>query len=819
MSEAGSDEMGEKSAAVAATAALALGLSAAASTAESTYQKPPAAVQAVLNAPPAPLVNFSPARDRMVLIDWIRYPPIEDLARPMLRLAGLRLNPKTNGPHSPRRYVGFRIRNVADGKEIVVTVPEGAHLGTPVWSPDSSHFAFSHTRADGMELWVANAATGQARKMEKVRLNGALGFLFRWMPDGKSLLCQTLVSKDPPPEPNTTPTGPVIQESFGDKSPVRTFQDLLKNPHDEAMFEYFTTSRLTMVEIDSGRVRHVGEPAMFLNVQPSPDGKFLLTSQVRKPFSYQLTVGAFPKRVDVLNLRGEIRKTLADLPAEEKVPIGGVPIGPRSIEWIPTEPATIQWVEARDGGDPKRKVPYRDQIRVWSAPFEGDPTDLARTEHRYTGLSWLENGVQGLLYEYDRDRLWRRTRLIDRKGDNENAHVLWDLSINDRYGDPGSPAFKTLPNGFSAVRVKNDHLYLLGDGATPEGERPFLDRLSLKTFKSERLFQCAPGAFEDVLMVVGDDAARFITRRESPSEPPNYLLHTVGKDKPKPLTDFKDPTPQIRGIKKRLVSYQREDGVPLSFELYLPPNYKEGTRLPTIVWAYPNEFGDAATAGQVSGSADHFTTLAGTTHLFFLLQGYAVLDNVSMPVVGNPETVNDTFVEQIVAAAKAAINKAVELGVTDPDRVGVGGHSYGAFMTANLLAHSDLFRAGIARSGAYNRTLTPFGFQSERRTLWEARDVYSKLSPFMYADRIKEPLLLVHGEADNNPGTFPMQSERLFHAIKGTGGNVRYVVLPNEAHGYVSRESVEHTLFEMMGWFDRFVKNAGPRAKPVGSSD
>jgi dipeptidyl aminopeptidase/acylaminoacyl peptidase len=274
------------------------------------------------------------------------------------------------------------------------------------------------------------------------------------------------------------------------------------------------------------------------------------------------------------------------------------------------------------------------------------------------------------------------------------------------------------------------------------------------------------------------------------------------------LTHYKDPAPQLRSIKKELVTYKRPDGVQLSFTLYLPPDYKPGERLPTIVWAYPLEFNDAGTAGQVVGSPNLFTTLNGNSILFMLTQGYAILDNATMPVVGDPETVNNTYIEQIVASAKAAIDKAVDMGVTDRNRVGVGGHSYGAFMTANLLAHSDLFRAGVARSGAYNRTLTPFGFQSERRTLWQAPEMYARVSPFMYADKIKTPLLLIHGEADNNPGTFPVQSERMYQAIKGNGGTVRLVLLPLESHGYVARESVEHVLYEMISWFDRWVKPA-----------
>jgi dipeptidyl aminopeptidase/acylaminoacyl peptidase len=384
--------------------------------------------------------------------------------------------------------------------------------------------------------------------------------------------------------------------------------------------------------------------------------------------------------------------------------------------------------------------------------------------------------------------------------------------VLDRYGDPGTPVHMTLPSGHQAIWQSGDTIFLIGRGASRTGEHPFLDRLDLATRKTERLFQSEADAYESVAALVSEDGPQFITRRETPREPPNYLLRTAANRSGQALTHFTDPTPQLRGITKQLVTYKRPDGVQLSFTLYLPPGYKQGERLPTIVWAYPLEFTDAGTASQVTGSANHFTTLGGISHLFLLTQGYAILDGATMPVVGDPETVNNTYLEQIVASAKAAIDKAVDLGVTDRNRVGVGGHSYGAFMTANLLAHSHLFRAGVARSGAYNRTLTPFGFQSERRTLWEAPEMYLRVSPFMYAHKIKTPLLLIHGEADNNSGTFPVQSERLYQAIKGNGGTVRFVSLPLESHGYQARESIEHTLYEMITWFDRYVKNADGRA-------
>jgi len=475
---------------------------------------------------------------------------------------------------------------------------------------------------------------------------------------------------------------------------------------------------------------------------------------------------------------------------------------------------------------------HRDRILMLKAPFSGSPTELVKTEHRFGGLQWGEKGGLAFVSDYDRNRRWRRTFLLNADNPAESPRLVWSLSVQDRYNDPGTPVFRPLPSGHRAILQSGDWIYLSGSGASPEGDRPFLDRFNLKTLKSERLFRCDTKSYETVVALLSDDGTQFITRRESPTEPPNYYLRTLaeafasagsgssgtasaGASEPamKALTQFPDPTPQLRNIKKELVTYMRPDGVQLSFTLYLPPGYKEGTRLPTVVWAYPVEFTDPAVASQVTGSTQRFTTILGPSHLFFLLSGYAILDNAAMPVVGDPETVNNTYIEQIVASAKAAIDKAVELGVTDPDRVGVGGHSYGAFMTANLLAHSDLFRAGIARSGAYNRTLTPFGFQNERRTLWEAPELYIKVSPFMNAHKINEPILLIHGEADDNTGTFPIQSERMYQALRGNGATVRLVMLPHEAHGYAARETIEHVLYEMISWFDKYVKNAPPRGK------
>jgi dipeptidyl aminopeptidase/acylaminoacyl peptidase len=781
--------------------------------AQTSYQKPPKDILDVLAAQASPSVSVNPPRDRMLLLQRAQYPSIGELAEPMLRLAGYRINPQTNAPHRTPKIVGMALKTIPDGRETKINLPANARFDVPSWSPDGKQFAVMNITTSGVELWVGDAVTGKLRRLSGVTINAAYGEALQWMPDSKTILCQTIVaSRGPIPAAPVVPTGPNIQENYGKVSPSWTFQDLLRTPHDEKLFDYFAASQLAFVDSSNGKATNFGKPNIYTSVDVAPDGNHFLVVSNHRPYSYLLPASSFPKEVEVWNRGGQVIHKLASLPLQDQVPIEGVPTGPRSYAWRPTEPATLVWAEALDGGNTRSKTSPRDRVLMLKAPFNGQPVELFKTEHRFAGVTWGEKGGLVMIRDYDRSRRWGRSFMLNADDPSQQAKLVWDRSTQDRYNDPGNPVMKRLANGQMVIMQHGDHIYLSGQGATKTGDRPFLDRFSLSTMKSEGIFRCDENSYESLVALLADDGTRFMTSYETQSTPPNYFVRTAGSDTKLALTNFPDPTPQLRGIRKQLIRYKRQDGVDLSFTLYLPPGYKEGTPLPTVLWAYPIEFNDADVAGQVSGSTHRFTTISGYSHLFFLLQGYAVLDNATMPVVGSPETMNNTYVEQIVASAQAAIDKAVEMGVTDRNRVGAGGHSYGAFMTANLLAHSDLFKAGIARSGAYNRTLTPFGFQSERRSLWEASEMYLKVSPFMSAHKIKEPILLIHGEADNNAGTHPVQSDRMYQAIKGNGGTVRYVTLPYESHGYAARESVEHALWEMLNWFNKFVKQTQPTA-------
>lgn len=791
----------------------------------SGYLTPPRVIVDILDAAPAPTVIVSPDHRLVALLDRRSMPTIADLAEPIHRIAGTRINPRTNGRQQRTGSVfGITLRAISDGTDRKITVPLNAKIGNVSFSDDGKRLSFTNTRENGIELWVADTATGQARLVSgNERLNETGGDPIDWLKDGTTLVVQLVpAGRGPAPAETRVPTGPNIQENQGKAAPAETYEDMIKSSHDEDLFEYYFTSQLATIDTATLRKTLVGKPGILENVTPSPSGDYILVSRLKRPFSRLVPLNGFPKEIEIWNRRGELVKKIADVPSSEFIPIGGVEPGPRNCRWRPDQPATVTWVEALDGGNSKNKVPFRDNVLALAAPFSGEPIAVAKTEWRFGSLSYTEKGI-ALLGESDRATRRTRTWILEA---GAQPRKLWERRQQDAYTNPGTPVVRRDSGagrqggggggGFGGlvgglIQQNGDSIYLIGTGSSPDGDRPFLDRLDLKTLKSERLFRSAEKTYESIVAPLDADAKSILTEYETPADPPNYYVRDLAAGTKRALTQFKDPTPQLAGVEKQFITYERKDGVKLSGTLYLPAGYKKGERLPLVMWAYPREFTDTDTASQVSGSSYRFTRVTGISHLFLLTQGYAILDNPTMPIVGAGETANDTYVDQLVASAEAAVNKVVEMGVADRDRIGVGGHSYGAFMTANLLAHSDLFRAGIARSGAYNRTLTPFGFQSERRTFWEVPDIYGRMSPFFYANKIKAPILLIHGEADDNSGTFPIQSERFYMALKGHGATVRYITLPFEAHAYTARESVFHTLAEMINWMDKYVKNAGQR--------
>ncbi|MEN3032407.1 alpha/beta hydrolase family protein [Chromobacterium amazonense] len=822
----------------AATLAACAMLPAAASAAG--YQQPPANILKVMRAPSLPGPSISPTKDSMLLVAWQEYPSIARVAAPYLKLAGTRVEPANRSKHdTPGGYgiapcaESFKLVALPSGKETAIALPAGACPDAPIWSADGKRFAFANTTKSAVEVWVGDVASGRIRKLPGIRLNPMLNDELQWMPDQKTLLVKAVPAKlGPAPAKEAGPEGPNVQEADGEKGQSSTYEtrDTLNSPHDEALFDYYAASQLLLVDAASGKATPLGQAALYDGVAPAPDGKHILVSSVRKPYSYVTTYQRFPHEVQVWNISkpGRIAiHTVASLPLADRVPVHGEPLGPRDFFWRATEPATLLWAEALDGGDWQNTVPARDKVMMQRAPFTAAPVEVLRTTQRFAGIDWTERADTALVHEIDLNKHWRQTRIVNIDDAKQAGKLLWDMSFDNKYADPGSPVHRTLANGERVIQLEGDAIYLAGAGASPQGNRPFLDKLNLKTGESQRLFRSDKSAYERFIGL-SSQSGSFLTWRQTPTEAPNAFLRKLGSpisaDKgeavfsstPSVVTHIVDPTPELRQIKKRLVKYKRADGLELSFTLYTPPGYKEGTRIPAILNAYPLDYADAASAGQVSGSQQTFTRLY--QYKYLLLAGYAVIDQASFPVVGDPKAAYDSYLDQLKMDAEAAVNEAVKLGVVDPDRVAVTGHSHGALMTANLLAHTDLFRAGAATSGSYNKTLTPFGFQSERRSVWEAPDVYRKVSTFFYADKLKAPILIVHGTDDANPGTTPLQASKFFEAIRGNGGTTRLVMLPHEPHWYAARESNEQLVYEMLNWFDKYVKNAPPRAQKTAQA-
>ncbi|HXN98681.1 MAG TPA: prolyl oligopeptidase family serine peptidase [Candidatus Acidoferrales bacterium] len=815
--------------------ALCAGVAAQSSSPASGYDLPPKNILDVMRAPSPPMPLVSPTHDAILLISLQDYPSISRVATPFLRLAGARVEPKNHSKHDTPGGYGitpcarsFELVRLDESRQVPIALGDGACPGEPVWSADGKRFAFVNIATDAVELWIGDGKTGEVHQVPGARLNPMFGDEMQWMPDQKTLLVKLVPDGmgSPPPEP-IVPPGPSIQETTGEKGQSSTYEnrDTLANKHDEDLFDYYAASQLAFVDAATAAIVPIGKPGNYDSLDPAPDFHSILVTSIHKPYSYVTTYDRFPQEVEVWDTKDRahvVVHTIASLPLADRVPIHGVPLGPRDFSWRAYDRATLIWAEALDGGDWNVTVPARDKVMLQKAPFDSPAVEITGTEQRYVGVTWGEQPNVALLYEFDNNRHWRRTFIIDVDHPERKPTLLWDLSTDERYANPGNPVTRQLANGFSVVRMDGDSIYLAGVGSSPDGDRPFLDRLDLKTQKSERLFRSDKTSYEQFLAFTGTGTGVFLTWHQSPTEPPNAFVRSLGNALAAPaageavfastavaLTHIPDPTPEVRAIKKRLVKYKRADGLDLSFTLYTPPGYQEGTRVPTILYAYPLDYADASKAGQVSGSQETFTRLR--QYRLLLLAGYAIIDNASFPIVGDPKKAYDTYLEQLVADAKAAVDEAVRLGVADPNRIGVTGHSHGALMTANLVAHSDLFRAGVATSGSYNKTLTPFGFQNERRSVWEATDVYMKVSPFFSADKLKTPLLLMHGAEDANPGTTPIQSVKLFEAIRGNGGTTRLVLLPHEPHWYTAMESNEQEVYEMLRWFDKYVKNAPPK--------
>ncbi len=778
----------------------------------SGYKEPDNKITNILDTPNTPQISVSPAGNVALMVEYTSMLTLEDLAEPLVKLAGHRILTRFNVKKRNYFTKSINLLDLKTKEMKQIKTPEGARFGFPIWSPDGKHFAAALYKAGGSSVWLFDPVKGTGKQITPNRLNSILYGPFWWSNDSKHIYVPMWHEKRGlPPVAPVIPETPEIQETDGQVSQVRTYQDLLQSAYDEKLFEYYASSQLYKIDIKTGRKAKFGSAGLISYISISPDEKYTVAKILETPFSHSVPSHYFAQRYELWDSKGKLIKVLAHIPVGENIPIEGVREGMRNLFWQRLKPSTLCWVEALDGGDPNNKVNFRDVLKAWDAPFEGEPKEIIKLPERYNGLDHLDKTNMALIWDYDRDKKWVQARLIDMSKDNiaSESKLLFGRNDRDNYNNPGDMIYHYNSKGESVAILENDQwVYLIGKGASPEGFRPFLRKYNILTDQTKEIFRAGTEIFENPIEFANQEHKAFITSREDKETSPNYFIRRIVKDRalePVALTDYEAPTKELSKVRKELIKYERYDGVPLSGTLYYPIDYIPGKRYPAVIWAYPREYTDIKTAGQVRTSTNRYTRIGGSSILFFLLHGYIVLYNAEIPVVGDPLTANDTYVQQITAGAEAAVNKLIELGVADRDKIGIAGHSYGAFMVANLLAHTDIFAAGIARSGAYNRTLTPFGFQGERRTYWQAKDIYTEMSPFSHADKIKTPILLIHGEDDPNSGTFPIQSERLYAAIKGHGGTARLVILPHESHGYEARESILHVLVEQFDWFDRFV--------------
>ena len=803
------------------------------------YQHPPQAIERLLEAPATPVARVSPDGKTLAMEQPETLSTIAELSQPRLRLAGLRFNPLTNGQTAVPYSTALTLQAVNGGAARTVTgLPEHLKILYVNWSPDGNWLSFVQRQDGGpgglpragLELFVVDVRTARARRLGTVRLNGVLDDPCAWMPDSKALLCRVVPAvRGAEPKRATTPEGPDVSENLGRVSPGRTYEDLLQTPEDERFFEYYATAQLAVLPV-AGPVRLLpGKEALGLieEAKPSPDGRYALVVERHRPFSYALPVEFFPMRAKVVDLStGRVAKQLADEPLADSIPISfdAVQPGPRSFGWRSDAPATVTWVTAADGGDLRKKMDVHDRLFALAAPFTGEPETLLEMPLRFSGVEW---GNEHLALVSERERKTRRRLMVaidPASHAAKAARTIFDGSSEDRYHDPGRPV--TVPNasGYPVLRMTVDGtgIYLLGQGASPDGDQPFVGVLPVggeAAGAERRVWQSKAPFYEEPIAVLADE--RVLVRRESETVPPNYFTVAPASGEVVAVTHYPSPYGSTPLPVRRVLHYRRADGLDLSANLWLPAGYdKSQGPLPTLMEAYPAEFKTRGAAGQVQGSPYRYPRIGWGSPVFFTATGYAVLENASIPIVGEgKQEPNDTYVEQLLAGAKAAVDSGAALGVVDPKRVAVMGHSYGAFMTANLLAHTTMFRAGIARSGAYNRSLTPYGFQAEERTYWQDPKLYYELSPFSYADKIKTPLLMIHGEADDNQGTFPIQSDRFYVALKGQGATVRLVFLPLEAHHYMAHESLDHMLWEMNRWLDTYVKPEQPVSGAAAATD
>ncbi len=391
----------------------------------------------------------------------------------------------------------------------------------------------------------------------------------------------------------------------------------------------------------------------------------------------------------------------------------------------------------------------------------------------------------------------------------------------------GRLEMKRGPNGANVVMLGSDNktVYLSGTrspGANwnTQAPRPWVDKLDFETGKRDRVFDSPANGYDEFVSALDDDFSAYIYMHESPTVIQDAYVRDMKAGTSTQLTHAKDVAPEVSGAQhKRIQLTRQRDGIKFWVDLTLPADWKPGTRLPGIIWFYPREY-----TAQADYDRSRYTTNinkfpdtpalrpASSTKLW-VTQGNAVIEP-DCPIMGSAGKMNDNYARDLAENLELTVNAMVDQGYIDRDHVGIGGHSYGAFSTVNALTLTSIFKAGIAGDGMYNRSLTPFGFQSERRNFFEAQSTYLEMSPFFRADKISGPLLMYHSLEDQNVGTAPISSIRMFHALQGLGKPAALFMYPYEDHSVATYQTDLDQWARWFAWFDMYVKNPSPKVQP-----
>lgn len=752
------------------------------------YVLPPEPVVSLLERESAPTAFVHAGARRVARLFEQKLVPTSQLERPQLGLAGLRIDVGNRMRAGTDLYTRLRYSALDYAADIhEYRPPDGSLIAELNFSPSGNKMLVTLAFTDHLEVGLLDARDHSFQTLSTGPLSAFWGAPCSFVNEDSLICAQPQNTGAPPP----IEIGPNIRELMSGAAPVVPYSNLLRDANDDRLFEHYGAVQFALVPTDGTESRLLNVSGMITAAGVSPDSDFIYTSRISRPYPRQLPVSRFPQSLSIHSTASGEKIFEQAKASRDQVNVSLAP-GPRMPSWDPTRPASLLFVERQLEANDSAT----DSLLEISAPFGGPAQNLAPGLRRVSAFAWSNKGNLFLTDSGSGSRTWVSYQLRDK---------LIELARGGESDVVGDPMQALRVNGESgAILETSGILHFKDETSLDTGAHPTLVAWTYATGKSDELWRSKDTEHAEVLAVLKHKKREYLIATESPSLPRHLVISREGQRHG--LTQPAPPHPELFGMERRMMRYKRADGLPLSGMLSLPAGAQEGITTPLVLWIYPRDFADSDQASKSKEYPQRYIDPKGASRFLLLNQGYALFD-CPMPIVGEVTSGRDDFLSQLISNAEAAIDHLVSIGIADRDRIAVMGHSYGAFAVANLLAHSKLFRTGIATSGAYNRTLTPFGFQRETRTFWQNTEAYVNMSPFFFADNIEGSLLLVHGEADDNAGTPILQSERFYAALVGNGVRTRFVSFPYEGHHLRGRDAVLHTAAEMIHWLDRELRS------------